>query len=199
MKQIFLFLFAAICFSCNSNKSKGVTVTSEDGKDKVTVDVSQVAGASDDMQKKMDELKKLTPLSTDQLKAMLPEDLMGMKRSSFSANSMMGFGSAEATYRNEGDEKEIKLTILDCAGEAGAGIYSLNYWTKMSMQSENDNGYTKTVDFNGGRAVETYEKSADDYELTFVGSDRLLVSVKGEKTGLDAVKQVAKSLNLKTN
>jgi hypothetical protein len=199
MKQIFFILIAVICFSCNSNKSKGVTVTSEDGKDKVTVDVSQVAAASDDMQKKMEELKKLTPLSTDQLKAMLPEELMGMKRSNFSANSMMGFGSAEATYKNEGEEKEIKLTILDCAGEAGAGIYSLNYWTKMSMQSENDNGYTKTVDFNGGRAVETYDKGSDSYELTFVGSDRLLVSVKGEKTGLDAVRQLGKSLNLKTN
>ncbi len=176
-----------------------MTVTSEDGKSKVSVDVNSAAAASDDMQKKMEELKKLTPLTTDQLKAMLPEEIMGMKRSNFSANSMMGYANAEATYKNENDDKRIELNIFDCAGEAGAGIYSLSYWTKMSMQSESDNGYTKTVDFDGDKAVETYEKGMDRYELTRFVSDRLLVTVKGEKTGLDAVKQTAQGLNLKVN
>jgi hypothetical protein len=185
--------------ACKNNKSNTMTITSKDGKSKVSVDVNSAAAVSDDMQKKMEELKKLTPLTTDQLKTMLPEQLMGMKRSSFNANSMMGFASAEATYKNETDDKEIELNILDCAGEAGAGVYSLSYWTKMSMQSESDNGYTKTVDFNGGKAVETYEKGSDRYELTYVASDRLLVTVKGEKTGLDAVKQTAQGLNLKVN
>jgi len=185
--------------ACKNNKSNTMTVTSKDGKSKVSVDVNSAAAVSDDMQKKIEELKKLTPLTTDQLKTMLPEQLMGMKRSSFNANSMMGFASAEATYKNETDDKEIELNILDCAGEAGAGVYSLSYWTKMSMQSESDNGYTKTVDFNGGKAVETYEKGSDRYELTYVASDRLLVTVKGENTGLDAVKQTAQGLNLKVN
>jgi len=197
---IFCLLVAAVSIlACNNNKSKTMTIKSADGKSKVSVDVNSAAAVSNDMQKKMEELKKLTPLTTDQLKTMLPEQLMGMKRSSFNANSMMGFASAEATYKNENDDKEIELNILDCAGEAGAGVYSLSYWTKMSMQSESDNGYTKTVDFNGDKAVETYEKGSDRYELTYVASDRLLVTVKGEKTGLDAVKQTARDLNLKVN
>jgi ABC-type multidrug transport system fused ATPase/permease subunit len=87
----------------------------------------------------------------------------------------------------------------DCAGEAGAGVYSLSYWTKMNMQSETDNGYSKTVDFNGQKAVEGYDKGSDTYELTYVASDRLLVTIKGEKTGLDAVKGAAQGLNLKAN
>ena len=201
MKSIILFLsISSVCLvACNNNKPKSMTVTSKDGKSKVSIDVNSASAASDDMQKKMEELKKLTPLTTDQLKMLLPEELMGMKRSSFNANSMMGFASAEATYKNENDDKQISLNIFDCAGEAGAGIYSLNYWTKMSMQSESDNGYTKTVDFNGQKTVETYEKSNDQYELTYVASDRLLVNIKGEKTGLDAVKQATQGLNLKVN
>jgi len=201
MKPVILYLFIATLpiVACKNNNPKTMTVTSKDGKSKVSVDVNSAAAVSDDMQKKMEELKKLTPLTADQLKTFLPEQLMGMKRSSFNANSMMGFASAEATYKNETDDKEIELNILDCAGEAGAGVYSLSYWTKMSMQSESDNGYTKTVDFNGGKAVETYEKGGDRYELTYVASDRLLVTVKGEKTGLDAVKQTAQGLNLKVN
>jgi hypothetical protein len=201
MKPVILCLFIATLpiVACKNNNPKTMTATSKDGKSKVSVDVNSAAAVSDNMQKKMEELKKLTPLTTDQLKTMLPEQLMGMKRSSFNANSMMGFASAEATYKNETNDKEIELNILDCAGEAGAGVYSLSYWTKMSMQSESDNGYTKTVDFNGGKAVETYEKGSDRYELTYVASDRLLVTLKGEKTGLDAVKQTAQDLNLKVN
>ncbi|MFI5187622.1 MAG: hypothetical protein ACHQF0_12905 [Chitinophagales bacterium] len=201
MKSTILSLLTMGIFlaSCNNNKPKPLTITSDDGKSKVSVDMSSVTAATSDMQKKMDELKKLTPLSTDQLKTMLPEEIMGMKRSSFNANSMMGFASAEATYKDSSSEKQINLSIFDCAGEAGAGVYSLSYWTKMNMQSETDNGYTKSVDFNGQKAVESYEKGNDSYELTYVASDRLLVTVKGEKTGLDAVKQTAQNLNLKTN
>ena len=188
-------LFAA----CNNNKPKSMTITSEDGKSKVSVDPNSVTATTDKLQKKMEELKKLTPLTTDQLKAMLPEEIMGMKRSNFSANSMMGYASAEATYKNDNDDKEIELNILDCAGEAGSGIYQLSYWTKMRIQSESDDGYTKTIDLNGDKAVETYEKGSDRYEVTRFISDRLLVSVKGRKTGLDAVKQTSQNLNLKAN
>ena len=201
MKRVILSLVVAILtiVACKNNKSKTMTITSDDGKSKVSVDVNSAAAVSDDMQKKMEELKKLTPLTTDQLKTMLPDELMGLKRASFNANSMMGFASAEARYKNENDDKQIELNILDCAGEAGAGVYSLSYWTKMSMQSESDNGYTKTVDFDGNKAVETYDKGGDRYELTYVASDRLLVTMKGEKTGLDAVRQVAQGLKLKVN
>jgi hypothetical protein len=201
MKRVILCLLAATLtiVACKNNRSKTMTITSDDGKSKVSVDVNSAAAVSDDMQKKMEELKKLTPLTTDQLKTLLPEQLMGLKRTSFNANSMMGFASAEARYKNENEDKEIELNILDCAGEAGAGVYSLSYWTKMSMQSESDNGYTKTVDFDGNKAVETYEKGSDRYELTYVASDRLLVTLKGEKTGLDAVKQAAQGLNLKVD
>jgi len=201
MKRVILSLVVAILaiVACKNNKSKTMTITSDDGKSKVSVDVNSAAAVSDDMQKKMEELKKLTPLTTDQLKTMLPDELMGLKRASFNANSMMGFASAEARYKNENDDKQIELNILDCAGEAGAGVYSLSYWTKMSMQSESDNGYTKTVDFDGNKAVETYDKGGDRYELTYVASDRLLVTMKGEKTGLDAVRQAAQGLKLKVN
>jgi hypothetical protein len=201
MKSIIFSLLAmGVLIACNNNKPKAVTITSDDGKSKVSVDMNSVAAASNDMQKKMEELKKLTPLTADQLKTMLPEELMGMKRSSFNANSMMGFASAEATYRDsDSGDKQIDLSIFDCAGEAGAGVYSLSYWTKMNMQSETDNGYSKTVDFNGQKAVESYDKAEDRYELTYVAADRLLVTVKGEKTGLDAVKQTAQNLNLKVD
>jgi len=199
MSKLTVFMLAAffVFAACNNNKTREATIVSEDGKSKITIDpTSNTADQASEMEKKMEELKKLTPMTTEQLKALLPEELMGMKRTNFNATSAMGWGSANATYRNEGDEKKFEVNIIDCAGEAGSGIWTLNYWTKMSYESENEDGYSKTVNFNGQKAVESYHKYNDQHEITYTSGDRLLVTVKGEKTGVDAVKQVANSLKL---
>ena len=182
---------------CKNHNKITHTEKNADGSTSTTsVDVSDLTNNTDAMNKKMEELKKLTPLTVDQLKGLLPEELNGIKRSSFSANSTMGFAVAEAEYRKD-DSTVIKLDIYDCAGEAGAGIYGLNYWTKMNMQSESSDGYTKTFDFMGNKAVETYEKNSNQYTLTFAANDRLLVVLSGRNTGIDALKDAAKSLKLK--
>lgn len=188
---------ASLLSACNNNKKPSeVTITSEDGKEKVTVDPNMGSKTAEAMTEKIEELKKLTPLSMDELKAMIPEEFMGMKRTNFNANSMMGTGTCSATYKSD-DGKQLQVTIFDCAGEAGAGIYSLRYWTMWNFQQEDDNGYQKTIDFNGGKAIEKYSKGNDEYGLTYVANDRLLVTLEGEKIGLDGVKDAAKSLNLK--
>ena len=196
----FLLFTAAITslFFASCGGGSTTTITSDDGKTKVTVDPSQAANVADDMEKKIDELKKLSPLTVDQLKVMLPDELLGIKRSSFNTTAMMGYAMGEAEYKKD-DTTSLKLVIIDCAGEAGSAIYGISYWTKMSLQSESDNGYTKTVDFLGQKAVETYEKGNNMYSEVFVASDRLLVTMQGENTGLDMVKQAAQGLNLKVN
>ena len=188
--------------SCSNNRDKG-KISIKDGKGNTTAtfdvksieELTKVAEKSGD---KAEELKKLTPLSTDQLKAMMPEELMGIKKTSFSADSYSGASSSTATYKSD-DGKELKLIIYDCAGEAGAGIYAVRYMTMWNIQHEDDHGYQKTVDFNGQKAVENYVKSSDEYSLAFLSNDRFLVTVAGVKTGLDLVKQAANSLTLKIN
>jgi hypothetical protein len=174
------------------------TFTSEDGDTKVTMDLSEAQDAADDMNKKIEELKKLPPLTVEQIKGMLPEELLGMKRSNYSATAMMGFATGEATYTKD-DTTNIRVTIWDCAGEAGSSFYALNYWTKMSMESENDDGYTKTVDFLGGKAVEDYKKYNDAYTVTYTSNDRLMVSLAGQHVSLSTLKDAAKSLDLKAS
>jgi hypothetical protein len=201
MRLLLFALFAAASLAaCNNNKGK-IAIKDEKGNTTGTIDVSsldKIAKTAEQNNDKVEELKKLTPLSLDQLKALMPAEFMGMKRSSFNANSMMGAAACDARYKSE-DGKELKLSIFDCAGEAGAGIYSMRYWTLWNFQQEDDNGYQKTVDFNGGKAIEKYSKYNDEYGLTYMSGDRFLVNVEGEKTGLDMVKQAANSLSLKAN
>lgn len=188
--------------SCSNNREKG-KISIKDGKGNTTAtfdvkSIEEIAKIAEKSEDKVEELKKLTPLSTDQLKAMMPEELMGIKKTSFSADSYSGASSSTATYKSD-DGKELKLLIYDCAGEAGAGIYAVRYMTMWNIQHEDDHGYQKTVDFNGQKAVENYVKSSDEYSLAFLSNDRFLVTVAGVKTGLDLVKQAANSLTLKIN
>ena len=199
MKHLFLLLSATVCMliACNNNKKPGeVTVTSEDGKTTATIQPGDLAQTSEALQKKAEDLQKLSPYTLDQMKALLPEDLAGAKRSKFSANSAMGAAYAEGDYPIN-DSTGLELKIFDCAGQAGAGIYSMQYLAMMNFQSESDNEYTKSIDFKGSKAVEHLDRRSNRATLTFVAADRLLVTLEGRNTGVDLLKQAAGSLNLK--
>lgn len=200
------FVFASLAFvfifsSCGNDKKLKSVTKNEDGTTTTTtttIDPVKMQDAGNDMEKKMEELKKLTPMNVDQLKAALPEEVQGLKRSNFTANSAMGFAYAEGEYKKD-DTTDIKISIYDCAGEAGSAMFGMNYWTKMSIQQESSNGYTKTIDFKGGKAVETWENNMNQSTLTYVANDRLLVTITGHNVKADELKQAAEKLNLKVS
>jgi hypothetical protein len=199
MKQSFLLLLAATFFlSCKNKKQLTHTEKNADGTTTTTsVDVASLTSNTDEMANKMEALKKMKPLTLDQLKALLPAEINGIQRSSFNANSTMGFSVAEGEYKKD-DNTELKLVIYDCAGEAGSAMYGMTFWTKMNMQSESSDGYVKTVDLNGDKAVESYQKTNNESSLTYVGDERLLIVITGKNMDVNAVKQAAQSLQLKT-
>jgi hypothetical protein len=198
MKKLFFAAIAACILlpACNNNKPGAITVKSEDGKTTTTVHAGDMAKVAEDYQKKAEELQKLAPYTLDQMKAMLPEEIAGAKRAKFTANSAMGAAFAEGEYPIN-DSTEISLKIFDCAGQAGAGIYSMQYLGMMNFQSESDGEYTKTVDFNGSRAVEHLDKNDNEASFMYVAGDRLLVTLEGRNTDVDMLRKVAGGLNLK--
>ena len=198
MKPLFsLLLLATVAIgACNNDKKVTHTETSDDGTTTTTtLDVTDLSEGADEITQKMEELKKLAPLTLDQLKALLPEEIAGIKRSSFNANTTMGFALAEADYEKD-DDTELKLVVYDCAGEAGSGIFGMSYWTKMNMQQESDDGYTKTVSFRGDKAVESYQKGSNESTLTYVVNDRLLVTLTGRNISADELKSVGENLKM---
>ncbi len=186
-------LFAA----CNNNKSKeSVTVTSKDGNEQVTIDPVKMQEAAQDMQKIKEELGNLTPLSADQLKALVPEQLMGAVRTDLDVAAAMGASTASADYKIN-DSTDIKLSIIDCAGPGGAGIYSMQYLGMYNFQEEDEDEYTKTIDFNGGKAFENCKKKRNECTLTYFSGGRFLISLEGDNVGIDVLKDAALALKLK--
>ena len=195
MKKQFLSILAAatILVSCNSaekteSADKSTTEsTSSDKTDNSTV-------SADDAQKKIDELKKLPPVSNETMKSFFPEEVMGMKRSSFSTNSAMGYSVGTADYRKD-DTTNYSVGIYDCVGDAGSAFYSLSYLSTINMEREDDNGYEKTVSYKGGKAFESYSKSNHEHKLNFLSGDRFWVMIEGNE-GLDKLKSFADALGL---
>jgi hypothetical protein len=118
-----------------------------------------------------------------------------MKRSSFSVSSTLGYSVGTAEYRKD-DTTNFKVQVYDCAGEAGSAFYGVSYLTRLNMESEDDNGYTKTVSFMDTKAIETYKKYNNDYSLSFVAAERFWINLESENTGLDNLKSFANALDL---
>src|SRR5690606_2752337 len=74
------------------------------------------------MQGDIEELQGITPLTNEELKAWLPDEIKGMKRISYKAGQagMMGIASIEATYANEDKSKKFTINVIDGAGQMGA-------------------------------------------------------------------------------
>src|SRR6476661_6283702 len=137
MKYLFLTAVIVVCFAaCNNGKSYTATTKNADGTEtKTSVDVKSMSTTTDEMNKKIEELKKLTPYTLDQLKALLPAELNGMQQSNYNSSTAMGYALISADYKKD-DTTSLQVSVYDCAGEAGSAWYGMAYWSKMSFQQE---------------------------------------------------------------
>ncbi|MGJ1403170.1 hypothetical protein [Sphingobacterium siyangense] len=195
--------------SCgNSKSSEG----SEDAKEKeagisdVVKGVSNLDNLNDGAKKLEDlqaKLKSEKPLSSEELKAFLPESLDGLKRTSYSVGSMYGAEvvSGEATYTVD-NQKEIKVNIIDGAGETASAIVGLAQMGFMvDSEKITDTEIEKTGEFEGKRAKTTDSKgvegsTAKNSEISYLEKDRYLITLRGNGYSLDELKGFLPKLNL---
>lgn len=194
MKTFVLLLAASLFFgACGDKKSKE---PSTDQNGQTAADTSRVQEAKEDIEKVKDDLGKLTPYSADELKAIFPSQLMGAEATGIETAIAMGASTAEAKYKLN-DSADIKISVIDCAGPGGAGIYSIQYLSMLNVDEENEDEYTKTIDFNGGKAFESCRKAEKECTLTYFSGGRLLISLEGESVDIKTLKDVAKELKIK--
>jgi len=196
MKKVLFLSLAGIIFlaACTNNSSNTIVIRDKENGGSVTINVTETEASATEMEKKVQILKGLTPLSPDELLKFLPESVAGMKKTTNKAGTMIGLPRAEAAY-SEGDDKRVKISIFDCAGETGAGFYFIRYGSLVNAESKNDDGYTKTIEFNNGKAIESHKNNSDEYTFLFNPGNRLLVIIEGKNTGRKSIKEAAKKIN----
>jgi len=111
------------------------------------------------------------------LQSFLP-DISGYQKGTPEGSSLqMGnsnYTEAGATYTN-GDSR-IKITIFDYAG-----MTDMLDPYKMKFSFENDEGYTKSVDWNGFNGWETWEKKNGSANAAAIVGNRIVVAVEGDQ------------------
>jgi hypothetical protein len=194
MKKLLMYLisFSLVFIACKSKKTAEEKAT-DDLQKNINSMVENMDKNKDEILKGKNDLEKLTPLTIDQLKTLIPETLMGAKRTSYNASSAMGAGFVTADYRIN-DTTKVSLNIYDCGGPAGAGIYSMQYLGMMNIEQESEDEYTKTISYGNGKAYEHCQKTANECTLTWFAGDRYLVTLNGDNVPVDALKSAGKEL-----
>ncbi|HHX32484.1 MAG TPA: hypothetical protein GX712_07830 [Bacteroidales bacterium] len=206
LKYLFIgMIIGGMLISCGGNKS-----SEGDNGDSMSIseavgglkNLNKVGEAAKDWEKVQERLAVETPRTNDEIKAMFPEEVGGMKRSSFTVGEaqMMGVNSGQATYSDDGG-KSVSVSIMDGAGETGASMVAM-YAITLAMETEQqtESGYTKTTKFNGSRATVS-ENTYDDWvnsEITTLVSDRYIVSLKGSDLSLNELEKVYSEIDLKS-
>jgi hypothetical protein len=117
---------------------------------------AQASGDADAQQEAMHEMvgsmfgTQVETLPPERLKAFLPETLVGMQRTAFSAERQAAMGiqvsEAHATYADEADNS-LELEITDLGG--ANAVMAFASWAALERERETENGYEKTYKQSG--------------------------------------------------
>jgi hypothetical protein len=192
MKTILLVLSASVFFAaCNSD-----TKLSQKDESANNAKVKSMAVPVDPIAQKIEELKALKPIGLDELSAWLPLQLNGIKRSNLTMSSDMGYVVAHGDYEKN-NKTDMRVTVYDCAGEAGADMYKTAYANKLKELRETEEGYIKTVDFMGSKAIERHEKKNKVTTFTYLAGNRILVVVSARNFEPEKVREAAENIGKK--
>jgi len=145
------------------------------------------------------EGKKVEPVNFRDLKALLPESLPGMERTSAEGErtSAMGINVSEAHARYENSEgASVNVKITDMGSVSGFVGMATLAWAYADVDRETEGGYEKTTTFGGHKAFEKYTNESKEGELNIFVAKRFVVSVEGFGVEMSYLKDVAGKINL---
>lgn len=210
MKNVFkplsLFVASVLMLSCGGSNSEKQEEKDPGLMDKISTATSAVKNLSKyeeyakEMEKRMNELKSLTPVSNEDLKSVFPDQINGLKRKSYAAGelSAMGVSSGSASYNLKDSEKNFSVDIYDGAGEAASAMLSLLYMSfNADVEKETENGFEKMVNYKDSKALVKQNKYGESVnsEIQWIENKRFVVTLKGNGYTYEELSEIQKELD----
>ena len=200
MKNLLMSVLALSLISCSKNETK--TEEKSGGLSELVSNAknySKVSSSVNNMTKNIETLKNLTPLTNEELKKVLPETLLGLKRVELSVGdaSMMNLVSAEAKYKEE--NKRIELQIMDGAGETGSAMVSiLMMGINVDKEKITETGFEKSAEINGMKAIVSEDKNGESInsKIQMIAKNRYLVTLTGTGVSYEELKSALGEINM---
>ncbi|TXD82091.1 hypothetical protein ESY86_15595 [Subsaximicrobium wynnwilliamsii] len=183
----------AIIASCGDNSNKGTNELKNTVE--AVNDAKKVINDATSIQESEEELRKKIPLTKDQYRTWLPENLLDLSLTSTRLDIGQGNGICSATYGK--GNRRIQVMIIDGAGERGPGnVSTYRMAVNMELNMENENSYTKSSEIAGIKVKEGYNKTADIYSLMMFYGERFAVDIKTHEIEHEQLEQMVEELNL---
>lgn len=196
MKKILLAICAlAICYSCKDNPVSKKIKETRDNVSNTTKAVKEMNKMGDDIK----ELQKMEPLTNEEFKEWLPDEVDGMKRIAYKAGqaSYMKIASIEATYANEDKSKKFKFQVIDGAGQMGASATAgMRMVLLQDFEEEDEYKTRRTVKKNGNKAIEEYKKNNNNSEIQLMEDGRFYIRANGTNMDIDETWDAIDELDL---
>lgn len=136
-------------------------------------------------------------LSTEQVKAFLPDTLLGLKRTSSSAQRSNAMGmqvtEAHAEY-GDGNGRTLTLEVTDTG--TAKGLMAMAGAMAPEEERSTDHGYEKTYTVDGRLTHEAWDDQSKSGEYSVVVGQRFTVKANGNAGNIDELKQAVASVDL---
>jgi len=131
------------------------------------------------------------------LKALLPEQLIGMERVAHAGEKAgaMGFVVSNAEAEYEDGDRRLEVKIVDTGGIMGLTM-GMAAWATVEVDRENQDGFERTTTIDGHKAFESYNSNNRSGELNLLVSDRIVVTLEGRNLESDALRSALEQLDL---
>jgi hypothetical protein len=194
-KALLFFMTMALFTACKDNP---VVKKAQEARENVS-NTQKIIKETTRMQDDIKELSETTPLTNDEMRAWLPDEVDGMNRTAFKMGGMgmMNIASVEATYTSEDKEKSFKIEVIDGAGEMGAmATTGMRMALSMDFEEETESKTKKTVTRNGVKAIEEYDKRRNRSIVQVLHEGRLYVQATGNNMQVDEVWDLIEKMKL---
>ena len=179
-----------------------ITIESEEDGEKstVTIETDDPAEATKEALRQLSggEVDAKEVVSYQSLKELMPNSLLGMKRTNIEGqkSGMQGLSISTATAEYEEGNKEINVSIVD-AGGSSLTLAGLAMWANTEFERESDEGYERTTEIEGYKAFEQYDKNNKSGQLSVLVDNRFVVNIEGDQISEDDLRKALNDISLR--
>ncbi len=184
MKKVILVLFAmSVLVACDNPISKKIKETKEQ-----VSNTKEAIEEMSNMQEDIEALQNVEPLTNEEFKEWLPDEINGMKRTAYKAGqgAYMQIAMVEATYTSEDKSKKFKVEVIDGAGPVGAAATAgMRILFSQDFEEESETMTRRTVTKNGLKAIEEFRKKNNKSDIQLMHNDRFYIKATGTNMSIE--------------
>jgi hypothetical protein len=199
---VMLLLIVVACKKENNPITKFKNATKKVKKAKQSLNnVTELIKGAEGVQKNIQKLSEITPISKDQIKSWMPEELGDLKRTKYEIGKQMGFANisnVNLEFKDADNNKIVNVKVIDGAGNGATFISMFLLVKNADVDSEDQTGYERTEVFGKQKVLVKYSnpKYSHSSKLNYLINDRFLVEATGWSMEPDELWNYLKKLDI---